>query len=206
MSLSDERRKILDMVDQGFISAEDGYNLLQALESTDEQLEEQHDPPDFESAPPSIEPLDPEDINRWKQWWFIPLWIGAGITALGGGLLYWAWRAAGFSFWFACAWFPFLMGVFILGTAWGSQYSPWLHVRVQQKAGESPQRIAISFPLPLRLTAWALRTFGHLIPKLDATGLDEVIMALGEIANEDAPIFIDVSEGKDGEKVQVFIG
>jgi len=212
MSFSAERLKILEMIDQGVISAEEGYSLLQALEDdvqtridgvdAEADVEYIHAADDHERA----QPPDPEDINKWKQWWFVPVWIGAGITAISGGLMYWAWRASGFGFWFACSWFPFLLGVMVLALGWGSQKTPWLHVRVHQKHGESPEKIAVSLPIPIRLTAWFLRTFGHFIPNMDATGLDEIIFALGDTSEGEIPFFVDVDEGEDGEKVQVFIG
>ncbi len=216
--MSEERMKILEMIDQGVISAEEGYALLQALDE-DEQLpddgmeldpfSEEDDELGFVQATEDQEPPqppDPEDMQKWKRWWFVPVWIGAGITVIGGALMFWAWRASGFGFWFACTWFPFLIGVMILALGWGSQNSPWLHVRVKQKPGESPENVAISLPIPIRLTAWLLRTFGHFIPNMDATGLDEVILALADTKDDDVPFFVDVDEGEDGEKVQVFIG
>jgi len=221
MSHSEERLKILDMIEQGVISAEEGYSLIQALQEDDaipddgmeiNEMDPFTDPGDrlgviqeTEDHEPAQFP-DPEDMNKWKRFWFIPVWIGAGITVIGGRLMFWAWRASGFSFWFACTWFPFLLGVLVLALGWGSQKSPWLHVRVHQKPGESPEKIAISIPIPIRLTAWFLRTFGHFIPHMDATGLDEVILALGDTKEGDVPFFVDVDEGEDGEKVQVFIG
>jgi len=147
-----------------------------------------------------------EDIRKWKRWWVIPLWIGAAVTVIGGLLMFWAYTAGGFGFWFACAWFPFLLGVGILALAWGSRTAPWLHVRVQQAPGEKPQKIAISFPIPVHLTAWGLRTFGHHIPHMENTSLDEVILALKDVARDETPLFVDVDEGEDGERVQVFIG
>ncbi|MBC8509965.1 MAG: hypothetical protein H8D34_34390 [Chloroflexi bacterium] len=210
MSLSAERLKILEMIDQGVISAEEGYSLLQAL-ADDEPTPIDDADADADAIQVTIDQespqtLDPEDIRKWKRWWFIPLWIGAGITAISGGLMYLAWRASEFGFWFACSWLPFLLGVMVLALAWGSQKSPWLHVRVQQKPGEIPQKIAISFPIPIRLTAWSLRTFGHFIPNMDATGLNEIILALGDTTEQEIHLFVDVDEGEDGEKVQVFIG
>ncbi len=216
MSHSTERLKILEMIDQGVINAEEGFSLLQALDDGEQTLVD-----DAETAANAYtdanaiqatvdqerpQPPDPEDMEKWKRWWFIPVWVGAGITVIGGGLMYWAWRASGFGFWFACTWLPFLLGVMVLSLGWGSQRSPWLHVRVHQKSGETPQKIAISFPIPIRFTAWLLRTFGHFIPNMDATGLDEVILALGDTKDQEIPFFVDVDEGKDGEKVQVFIG
>lgn len=247
-----ERKKILEMIEDGTITAEDGLTLLNALDEQPVQImpeiqsgeeefqdtREHHfenafeidgspireketfdegeyratstDPEvfdgDVEVLPPEPTPPSSEEIEKWKRWWVIPLWIGAAITVVGGLLMYWALSANGFGFWFACAWFPFLLGVAVLALGWGSRTSPWLHVRIHQAPGQRPQKIAISFPIPVRLTVWGLRTFGHHIPHMGDTSLDEVILSLKDVAKEGTPLFVDVDEGENGERVQVFIG
>lgn len=133
------------------------------------------------------------------------MWVGIAVTVISGVLMFFAWQSGGFGFWFACSWFPFLLGVGIMALAWGSRTARWLHVRVYQQPGEWPQKIAISLPLPLRLTAWFFRTFGRYIPNMEHTNIDEIIMAL-EHTSADAPIYVEVNEGDDGERVEVFIG
>jgi len=271
MISENERAKILEMIEDGTITAEQGLTLLNALgessmplsENASEEVEtysvesradhptgtsyitkeiesyaseensssspyspphetwtEDHpgsvevelyqEPEPFEGEAEVMEPdpgpPDTDEINKWKRWWVIPFWFGAGITVIGGLLMYWAFSANGFGFWFACAWFPFLLGVAALALAWGSRTTPWLHVRVHQAPGETPQKIAISFPIPVRLTAWGLKAFGHHIPHMEGTNLDEVILALNDVAKDGTPLFVDVNEGENGEHVQVFIG
>ena len=156
-----------------------------------------------EEAEPSKPSVD-QKFKGWRHWWQIPLWAGVFITVLGGVSMYLAYRSGGFGFWFACAWFPLLLGVLVMALAWASRNVRWLHVRVQQKEGQRPRNIAISIPLPLRLTAWFVRTFGSRIPSLDkVNNLDQMILALENIS-PDAPFSVDVDD--DGEKVQVFIG
>lgn len=214
MASSEERVQILEMVETGAITLEEGLKLLQAIETPVETAV-----PDAGEGtnvagfgkPPSPQPdalplPDPEDLRKWKRWWTIPLWIGVGITVISGFLMFGAWSANGIGFWFACTWFPFLLGVGVLSLAWGSRTSPWLHLRVQQKPGEKPERITISFPLPIRLTAWGLRVFGRFIPHVDATGLDKAILALKDATDEDVPLIVNVDDGEDGERVQIFIG
>jgi hypothetical protein len=261
MSLHEERLRILEMIESGQVTAEQGIQLLQALENAgpDEAalpeaapapqaaatIEEpfsgteaaawilgvgnqpQGDtPPAGPEASPQVtvedriedqplpQPPRPDPgLSRWRNWWQIPLWIGVGITIIGGLMMYSAYQAGGFSFWFACAWFPFLLGVAVLALAWASRTSPWLHVRVTQKPGERPQHIAFSFPLfklPLKLANWGLNRFGDRIPssegfkpgKLDLNG---IIDSLGNLSPE-APLYVQVDEGEDGEKVEVYIG
>ncbi len=151
--------------------------------------------------PPTIGP----DFARWRSFWQIPLWIGVGITVFSGVLMFLAWQSRGFGLVFACTWFPFLFGVAVLAVAWGTRNLPWLHIRVQQKPGERPQRIAISLPLPLGVISWGLRIFKHKIPNTGNVNLEEMVMALKNVSPE-APFSVDVDEGEDGEKVQIYIG
>jgi hypothetical protein len=158
----------------------------------------------YHPAPISAAP-DSEEIRKWKRWWVIPMWVGVGITVIGGALMYTTFAANGLGFWFACAWFPFLLGVLVMALAWGSRTAPWLHVRIHQRPGETPQKIAISFPLPTRIAGWGLRTFGHYIPNMDSVNLDGVMKAIDESTKDGTPFFVDVDD-EDGERVQVFIG
>jgi hypothetical protein len=143
--------------------------------------------------------------QAWRRWWWYPLWAGVGITLVGALLMYLAYDRSGFGFWFACTWFPFLLGVMVMALAWASRQARWLHVRIHQPEGEVPRNIAISFPLPLRLAAWIVRTFHVHIPHMERTSLDELIIAL-ERTNPDAPFYVEVQDDEDGERVEVYIG
>lgn len=67
------------------------------------------------------------------------------------------------------------------------------------------ERIALSFPIPLGLTAWFLRTFGKWIPNLEQSGIDEIILALEDDNSPDGPVYIEVNGG-EGERVRIYIG
>lgn len=228
MAEKSERIQILEMIENGLISAEDGISLLNALEHKSQPGSS------AEASPGPAEPADqapasvpysgenltdfgtdetiPEtenidlDLSRWRRWWMIPMWIGVGITVIGAGLMYWALQTTGTSFWFACAWLPFLLGLGVLALAWGSRSARWLHIRVHKSKGGRVENVAISFPLPIRLTSWFLRNFGHHIPKLKDTGIDEIILALEHNASPDSPFYLEVDEGDGGEQVQIYLG
>ena len=229
-----ERSKILEMIAEGTISAKEGVKLLDALEEASEvsalpevdaspeitesfgkfseeipndfgDTEDVLEPDEIYHPDPLPNPPDPEEIKKWKRWWVIPMWIGVGITVIGGALMYSAFAASGMGFWFACAWFPFMLGVLLMALAWSSRTSPWLHVRVHQRPGQSPQKIAISFPLPIRFAGWGLKTFGHYIPNMEGVDLEGMLQAIDESAKDGTPFFVDVDDD-DGERVQVFIG
>lgn len=214
MTAENERLEILEMIQKGTISAEDGMKLIEAIGESQEhseeeysiaraELEENHEPVEADDYTQGV---DQEDLNKWKSWWIIPFWIGVTITVLGGALMYWAWSAHGIGFGFVAAWIPFLIGVGLLVLGWNSQTGPWLHIRIQQKPGEKPERIAISFPIPNRFFAWSLRTFGSFVKNVDLTGADEILLALGNYSQGDAPLTIDVDDSDNGEKVKIYIG
>lgn len=208
-----ERLEILDMIEHGTITAEEGMRLLGALEpdSADEFLDDEPIPIEYQAfddddAETMASGIDMEDMRRWKQWWSIPLWVGMGIVVLSSFWMKNAWHGNALGFWFLCSWVPMLLGILMMALAWNSRTSPWLHVRVHQASGKSPSKVAVSFPLPLRVSAWGLRRFGHHIPNFDATGMDEAILALNTTQQDNAPLFIDVQDDEDGDHVQVFIG
>src|SRR5258708_6546342 len=118
-----------------------------------------------------------------------------------------AFQSSGFGFWLACASLPFAAGVLIMALAAGSRSAHWLHVRVRTNAADDwPHNIALSFPLPIRLTARLLRLAGPFIPQLQDHGLDELILALAETTSAEAPLYVDVDEGAGGGGVQVYLG
>jgi hypothetical protein len=137
----------------------------------------------------------------------LPLGAGIGITVVSALFMYWAYSGAqSFNFWFFCASAPFALGVVLMALAAASRTAKWIHIRVHTGEQDWPQRIAISLPLPIGLTAWFLRTFGHRLPQLKDTAVDELILALGESASAETPLYVEVDEGDHGEKVQVYIG
>lgn len=239
MASDEERRLILEMIESGRITPEQGLNLLQALESgesaapnnllepagIDELEEAPAQPaetprlddgfslphPGIQAAPPSELPHEetakiPPDFEDWRRLAWLPLGIGIVILVAGGLLMYQALSAQGVGFWFVCASLPFLIGLAAVIFGWRARTARWLHLRVYQKEGEWPRTIRISFPMPLRLAAWFLRRFRGRIHGLDNTSLDEVLLALDDSTTPAQPLYIEVDEGEDGEKVQIYIG
>ena len=174
-----------------------------------EAASEASQPMGSQAVPATVEDLpenpsfDPR-AKKWRGWWRIPLWIGVIATVLTGLLLYSIYSAAGFNFWFACAWFPFMLSVAIVALAWASRSAHWLHVRVHQPPGERPQNIAISLPIPLTLMGWFLRMFRGKIPNIQGVNPDEMILVLNHVTPE-KPFYVEVNE-EDGERVEVYIG
>jgi hypothetical protein len=216
--MADEaKRKVFDMIEKGQISADEGLRLIKAMEGHKEQSSATVGIPAVDSGLDLVEtmtleekglPKIPEEelkrMAHLKRWWVLPFGVGLLITILGAIWMYMGFTANGFGFGFWLSWIPFLLGIFILAISFQSRDSVWLHVRIKQKPGETPQRIAISLPLPLSLTRWVISTFGNKIPGIQDQPVEEYSEMLKSISPED-PFYVHVDEG-DGEDVEVFIG
>ena len=119
MSEKSERIQILEMIENGVITAAEGARLLQALDKDDrleEMLEEGtgytnvFEELSDDSVPSTdggnsgavsgevLEDVFQPEIEKWRRWWMIPLWIGVGITIIGSLLMFWAYQSSGFGF------------------------------------------------------------------------------------------------------------
>jgi hypothetical protein len=210
-----EREKILKMIEDGKISPEEGLRLMNILEAAapEDELPAPEVPTGSDSGGQPSEPsnmdADPK-IARIKsiarRFWQIPLWIGIAILLLSALGMYGLIQAGHMNFWFYCLIAPLLLGVLVIAAASGSRRARWIFVDVHQKPGERPQRIFLGFPLPLKLAAWFLRTFGHKIDDLKKTNVDDIIEVLETGFSGDEPLIVNVDEGEDGERVKVYIG
>jgi hypothetical protein len=213
MTVSNERLEILEMIQQGKISSEEGLKLIDALseswDAEDQEYLQAREEMLYTPSPTENGDVAPEitasEMDKWRGFWVIPFWIGVGITVLGGALMYWAWAAQGIKLGFIAAWIPFLIGLGITALSWNSRNGPWIHIRIQQRPGASPQRISLSFPLPIRFFAWSIKTFSQWIPDIPK-GAEDVLLALGSFSPGDSPLSINVNDEDDGEKVLIYIG
>lgn len=191
---------ILSKIDRGEISAEEGIHLL---ENTQSETEEDDEKDAGEDEPAHMHSkISNEEISKWQQWWTIPLYVGIGIVVLSVLWLNSAYQSSGYGFWFFCSWLPLSLGILLMVLSWRSKSGPWIHVRVRGPK----ENVAISIPAPIGLTSWALRNFGHFIPQLEKTSVDEILLALESTSKNNAPLSVVVDEGDNGEHVEVFIG
>lgn len=195
--MSEERAKILQMVADGKINADEASRLLAALgDST---------PEDDATASEPAEPIEAANLPRFGSLWVIPMYAGLALFVCGALAIFPLAAEGGSWLLVACGWPIFLAGLLTMIAAWLSRGSRWVHIRVTNI--DSPVRnIKLSFPLPLRLTAWALGIGARFAPGLKHTGVDEVILALNEGIQGDQPLYVDVQQGEGGERVQVYIG
>lgn len=207
---SEERKKILQMVEEGKISAEEAANLMRALDTDVEEAEidviQMEPSSGFEKNETSASEF--EDVKaRARQFAMIPLWVGVVIAVLSSWGIYSIQMNTGMNFWFYCLLFPLFLGVLLIVIGAGGQSSRWLYVNVDRRhAEDGPRNITLGFPLPLALTSWFLRTFGHNIQGMKNTNVDDIIQILDATGKSGEPFIVNVSNDDDGERVQVYIG
>lgn len=208
-------REILDMVERGELTAEEGMRLINAMgsyypgegapnEAGVDTLKVTSDPEDVvEPSVPEISKEEMRRMRRLKRWWILPFGIGLLIMVMGAVWMYTGYMNKGFGWGFWLSWIPFILGIFVVAVSFQTSRSVWLHLRVKQKPGETPQRISISLPLPISLTQWFLTVFGNRIPGLRDQPLDNYSEILKNISPEE-PFYLQVDD--DGEQVEIFIG
>ena len=206
---SEERRKILQMVADGKITAEEAANLMRTLEeaaeeeiqvvelATDSWSQEKIDAPEFE-----------EVRRRASRFSRGILGLGILFTVLSAWVMFSIQQNNGLNFWFFCFAMPFIFGVMLISLGAGAKSSRWLYVNVDRTNAEDwPRKISIAFPLPLGLASWFIRNFGQYIDGFKKTSVDEIINAINLAKTITEPLIVNVDESdKGGERVQVFIG
>ena len=204
---AEERKKILQMVADGKISAEEAATLMRAL---DESAEEETEvlPTMADPEPEKTDARDFEEVRkRARRFAMVPLWAGVFITVFSAWAMLAIQQSAGYNFWFFCLGIPLLLGILLIALGAGGQTSRWLYVNVDRThQPDWPRNITIAFPLPLGLASWFLRNFGTHIEGLKHTNVDEVINAISMAKNIDEPLIVNVDDTEGGERVQVFIG
>mgnify|MGYP001606980496 FL=1 len=203
---SEERKKILQMVADGKISADEAATLIRALdESAEEEVQvfeagsgmggERSDASEFDQVR--------RRANRFSGAF---LWIGIIFTVLSAWAMFGIQQNAGTNFWFYCMSMPLFLGILFTVMGAGSRTSRWMYVNVDRSHQEEwPRNITVALPLPLGLAGWFLKNFGSRIEGLKQTNVDEIVQAIAMAKNITEPLIVHVDDD-DGDKVQVFIG
>jgi hypothetical protein len=160
---SEERKKILQMVADGKISADEAATLMRALDESAEEESvfvgevsgmggERSDAPEFDQV-----------RRRASRLSSAFLWIGVIFTVLSAWAMFGIQQNAGTNFWFYCMGMPLFLGIMFTAMGAGSKTSRWVYVnvdRTRSKDVDGPRNITIAFPLPLGLVSWFLKNFG----------------------------------------------
>lgn len=200
--MEEEYHKVLQLIQEGVISAEEGAKLLDALDwgsKPDDQPENGTLPESrslageadaFQGGPPA-----------WIHWaWVYVLTGGVVILGLAGIATTLLVQGGSRLGWLVCTLPLIAFGALVVALAWWSRTARWLHVRIRDEG----TRVNFSLPLPLRPAAWLVRLARPWVPQLRDTPVDELILSMAEM-EEEGILALEVSEG-DGEEVQVYFG
>jgi hypothetical protein len=217
----DKRQRILQQIEAGEISVDDGLKMLENLQPTGsddvlDQLESgkidveeaiqrivptQGSKNQGDSVESSPEIIQSERMPDWRSWWYLLLGFGLAGIAAGG------WLGTVGGWWWVCAIPTLFLGALFFVLALASFRSPWLHVRIDTGQETWPKRISFGLPVPFRFISWVLRRWGSRMSGLDNTALDELLLSLEGNLSSANPLVIDVHEDGDrGERIRVFLG
>ncbi|MEP0805511.1 MAG: hypothetical protein HRF47_08465 [Chloroflexota bacterium] len=211
---SEERKKILQMVEDGKISAEEAVNLMAALDD-DAEAEEgaaEAEVEVFESRSGfGYERSEAPEFDRIKararRFALIPLWVGVLVTLASAWAIYAIQQNAGANFWFYCMIFPLMFGILLIALGGGGRASRWVYVDVNRKdakPGDGPKHITLGFPAPLGLLAWFFDTFGHSFKGMSRGKAEGIVQMMRAARDSDEPLMVHVDD--DEAHVQVYIG
>jgi len=156
------------------------------------------------SLPAEEEESKPPKSSGWLGLWVVPFVLGLLLTLFSVNWIYQGWLAAGLSWGFWLSFFPLAIGILLMWAGWEMRLARWLHLRIRQKPGEKPQVIAFSLPLPIGLTRWTFRRFGHYTPFANGRERGEILDELDQAFTADGPTHIFVDD-EDGEQVDIWI-
>ena len=195
--------KILQMVQNGTITAAEADSLLRAMGEDPEPQPNMAAEPLSQAAPPAGSRARRGMPAWWEGTW---LYVFAGALILAGvGLGFTIMIAQGQTRpgWLACT-LPVLgFGALLAGLTWWSRDARWLHIKVR----EPGQRVHISLPVPLRLAAWVLRAARPWVRQLQDTAIDEALLALADAdLKGEEMLVVEVDDAEEGEQVEIRLG
>ena len=209
---SEERKKILQMVEEGKVSAGDAAKLMLALDADADPAEAEMEVIQMESSQgfeKSEAPEFEEIKSRARRFSLIPLWIGVFVTVFSAWVIYGIQQSGGANFWFYCMVLPLLAGVLLITLGAGGRSARWIYLDVDRpyaKRGDGPRHITFGLPLPLGIIDWFLRTFGNYFQGLNKRRMDGMIELMNATRDSNEPFILNIDDSDDGEHVRIFIG
>ncbi len=197
----EERKRVLEWIDQGQISVEEGIARLRNLGSEEAWAEETPGEAAAGWGSTGEAPELDEVRGRARHWASILLWAGVGVVILSAIGMFWRLQSSGLGFGFCCLMVPFLLGVGWIALV-ASQHGRWVFVDVQQTTGEWPRRITFGLPVPLGWVAWLLRLLGRYVDGMEQA--QTLARWLPEAVSAEAPLVVNVED--EDAIVRLYIG
>jgi hypothetical protein len=199
-----ERLRILQLVESGQISVEEGVRRLERLGQGGLGQAPALEDRDVSAAPTDVEkPSDePVHVPFLRAVWQIVFGVGVAVLVGGGLLLARAYGREGRPG-FNWGWVLLAFGLLVMILGWWLQRARWFYLRVREHRGRA---FTIALPLPLRLVAWLLRVAKPFVPQLQEMDADHLILTMQDELRRGRPIVITVDEGEAGDQVEMYFG
>jgi hypothetical protein len=163
------------------------------------------------AAAPSSPSVQPDEVVQETRssggsrgMWLLPFLVGLFLTLVSANWMYLGYAAAGLGWGFWLSFLPLALGIILMWAGWEMRQARWLHLRIRQSPGHTPATVAISIPLPIGLTRWAVQHFGKFSPTVNGQNAGDILDELDEALAADGPMHIYV-DGDRGEQVELWI-
>ncbi len=230
MTEESERMRILEQVDKGELSAEEGIGALSEAPSNN-KAEEKGSPPSplqvleaLEKGEISAEEATEQLADRSKpdetvpltnnayevssgleskkgRVWQLLITVGLGLILLSAFWMNTRIQSAGYDFWFFSAWLPLAIGVLLISIGWASRNAYWLSVNIHSSDNGGSDKLNFHIPLPLGILRWVIFRFEHRINGVNMAKLNELLTVKGPLKE---PIVIQI-EDDDGDEIEAII-
>ncbi len=197
--MNDERLQVLEMIESGRISVEEGVRLLESLSEDDAPAA----PIDAEAPPPDGQTQATPDFPIpafVRVAWQIVFGVGIAVLGAGGFLLARAYGQDGRAG-LGWGWALFALGLLMLLLGWWLQRARWFYLRIRERGG-IPMTIAL--PLPLGLVVALLRIAKPVVPQLQEMEADQLILAMQDELRAGHSFAVHVDEGEGGDQVEIY--
>lgn len=213
---SEERKHILSMINDGKITAEEGYELIASLDAdpeADELEQETFDNNEADqtevligevindnpSAENDIDDATRARMERSKGWWDVVAGIGVLIVIFSAYGMFSIQEAYGTNFWFFTMLIPLFLGVLLLMFAFPSKNGKWLFVEVN--SGGKDKLFVFCFPLSILRDI--LNFTEKFLPPAKGGVFGALMDAIESPDQQGSPVLINVNDGDD--QVKIFV-
>jgi len=188
--MNQEERRVLQLISEGLISADEGEQLLEAMGVGDDvQLQM--------SSPPAGDPVVFPPPPAWASQWLAIVLVGTVLLFMGLGFSFLVIGGTISAWWLLLTLPVLLIGALVVLLGYFSSSQRWLHLHVD--SGDT--KFKFSLPLPFSWITGLIR-FARLFESRLAVITDEVLDELTYAA--EGYFYVEVDEAEKGDYVQIY--